>query len=109
MLQDSQKAHNKAMAKAFEQLRNLLSCDSQSQWDCVCRKMHKRDSWAGVNGLVSKGRCPHTWMSFQDCPELHKLKVFSADDAKRQRFFIQQAVCASPRGPLCDSISCKWE
>jgi hypothetical protein len=35
---------------------------------------------------------PQTWMSFLDCLELHKLTVFSADAAERQRFYIQQAV-----------------
>ncbi len=30
MLQDAQKAHNKAIAKMYELLRNLLSCDVQS-------------------------------------------------------------------------------
>ena len=30
MLQESQKAHDKAIAKTFEQLRNLLSGDAQS-------------------------------------------------------------------------------
>jgi hypothetical protein len=64
MLQESQKAHNEAITKAYKQLRNLLSGDSQSQWDCICRKMHKRDSWAGVNGKVTKRRHPHMWMSF---------------------------------------------
>jgi hypothetical protein len=44
MLQEAQKAHNKAIAKSYEQLRNLLSGNAQSQWDCVCRKMHERDS-----------------------------------------------------------------
>ncbi len=32
------------------------------------------------------------WMSFLDCLELHKLMVFSADAAERQRLYIQQAV-----------------
>ncbi len=108
MLQEAQKAHNKAIAETYEQLRNLLSGDAQSQWDCVCREMHERDSWDAVNGQVTEGRPPQTWMSFLDCLELHKLTVFSADAAKRQRFYIQQAVC-NPRGPLCNSISCKWE
>jgi hypothetical protein len=36
MLQEAQKAHNKAIAKSYKQLRNLLSGDAQSQWDCVC-------------------------------------------------------------------------
>ncbi len=85
MLQEAQKAQNKTIAKRYEQLRNLLSGDAQSQWDCICRKMHKRDSWAGVNGQVTKGRHPQTWMFFRDCLELHKLTVFSADAAERQK------------------------
>jgi hypothetical protein len=64
MLQESQKAHNKAIIKSYKQLRNLLSGYVQSQWDCVCREMHKQDSWAAVNGQVTKGRRPQTWMSF---------------------------------------------
>ncbi len=40
MLQEAQKAHNKAIAKLYEPLRNLLSSNAQSQWDRVCRKMH---------------------------------------------------------------------
>jgi hypothetical protein len=45
MLQESQKAHNEAIAKIYKQLRNLLSSNLQSQWDRICCKMHKRDSW----------------------------------------------------------------
>ncbi len=92
MLQEAQKAQDKVIAKSYEQLRNLLSGDTQSQWDCICHEMHKRDSWAAVNSQVTKGRHPRTWTSFLDCLELHKLTVFSADSAKRQRFYIQQAV-----------------
>jgi hypothetical protein len=92
MLQEAQKARDKAIAESYEQLRNLLFRDAQSQWDCVCCKMHERDSWAAVNGQVTKGRRSQTWMSFLDCLKLHKLTVFSADTAKRQRFYIQQAV-----------------
>jgi hypothetical protein len=50
MLKEAQKAHDKAITKTYEQLRNLLSGDAQSQWDRICRKMHKRDLWARVNG-----------------------------------------------------------
>jgi hypothetical protein len=46
MLEEAQKAHNEAVAKTYNFLRNLLSGDAQSQWDHVCRKMHKCDSWA---------------------------------------------------------------
>jgi hypothetical protein len=92
MLQESQRAHDKAIAKLYEQLRNLMSSDAQSQWDCVCRKMHENDSWATVNGKITKGRRPRTWMSFLDCLVLHKLMVFSADAAEKQQFYFQQAV-----------------
>jgi hypothetical protein len=60
MLQEAQKAHGKAIAKSYKQLRNLLSGNAQSQWDCVFREMHERDSWAAVNVQVTKGRRPQT-------------------------------------------------
>jgi hypothetical protein len=44
MLQEAQKAHNKAIAESYKQLKNLLSGNAQSQWDRICRKMHERDS-----------------------------------------------------------------
>jgi hypothetical protein len=59
-LHEAQKAHNKAIAETYEQLRNLLSGDAQSQWDRVCCEMHERNSWAGVNGQVTEGRRPQT-------------------------------------------------
>jgi hypothetical protein len=92
MLQESQRAHDKAIAESYKHLRNLLSGVAESQWDRVCRKMHENDSWAAVDGKITKARCPRTWMSFLDCLELHKLTVFSADAAEKQRFYIQQAV-----------------
>jgi hypothetical protein len=104
MLQEAQKAHDKAIAKSYKQLRNLLSGDTQFQWDCVCRNIHERDSWAAVNGQVTKGRHLRTWMSFLDCLELHKLTVFSADAAKRQWFYIQQAVCKPQRATVRQHI-----
>ncbi len=106
MLQEAQKANKKAIAETYKQLRNLLSSDAQSQWDRVCHKMHERDSWAGVNGQVTKGRHPQSWMSFQDCLELHKLTVFSADAAKRQWFYIQQAVRKPQRATVRQHILC---
>ncbi len=86
MLQEAQKAHDKTIAKSYEQLRNLLSGDAQSQWDRVCHEMHERDSWAAVNGQVTKGRHSRTWMSILDCLELHKLTVFSADAHQKQHY-----------------------
>ncbi len=78
MLQEAQNAHDKAITKLYKQLRNLLSGNAQSQWDCICCKMHKRDLWAAVNGQVTEGRRPRMWTSFLNYLELHKLTVFSA-------------------------------
>jgi hypothetical protein len=105
MLQEAEKAHDKAVAESYEQLRNLLSGDAQSQWDRDCRKMHEHDSWAAVNSQVTKGRRPQTWMSFLDCLELHKLTVFSADAAEKQQFYIQQAVRKPQRATVRQHIS----
>jgi hypothetical protein len=64
MLQEAQKVHNKAITKTYKLMRNLLSGNAQLQLDCVCHEMHKRDSWAGVNGKVTKGRHPWLWTAF---------------------------------------------
>jgi hypothetical protein len=104
MLQEAQKAHDKATTKSYEQLRNLLSGNAQTHWDCVCREMHERDSWAAVNGQVTKGRHPRMSMSFLNCLKLHKPTVFSADAAKRQRFYIQQAVRKPQRATVQQHI-----
>jgi hypothetical protein len=106
MLQEAQKAHNKAITESYKQLRNLLSGNAQSQWDCICHKMHEHDLWAAVNGQVTKGRHLQMWVSFLDCLELHELTVFSADAAKRQRFNIQQAVRKPQSATVRQHISC---
>jgi hypothetical protein len=105
MLQEAQKAHDKAIAELYKQLRNLLSGGAQFQWDRVCRKMHKRDSWAAVNGQVTEGWSLRTWMSFLDCLELHQHTVVSADAAERQWFYIQQAVHKPQRATVLQHIS----
>jgi hypothetical protein len=64
MLQEAQKIPNMELTKTYKLLRILLSGDMQSQWDRVCRDMHKRDSWAGVDGKVTVGRHPHLWTAF---------------------------------------------
>jgi hypothetical protein len=43
-------------------------------------------------------------MSFLNCLELHKLTIFSADAAKRQRFYIQQAVRKPQRATVQQHI-----
>ncbi len=105
MLEEAQKAHNKAAAKMYKLLKNLLSGDLQSQWDPVCRKMHEGDLWAGVNGQMPTGRRPYLWTAFQDCLEQHMLTVFTADVAESQWLFIQQAVHKPQRTTVLQHIS----
>jgi hypothetical protein len=88
----------------YKLLQSLLSADAQTQWDCVFWKIKKRDLWAGVNSKVTKGRQPHTWAAFQDCPELHKLMGFTAETTKRQWFYIQQAVHKPQRATVQQHI-----
>jgi hypothetical protein len=96
MLQEAQKAQDKAIAKTYKQLRNLLSGDAQSQLDCVCCEMRKRDLWAAVNSQVTKGRRPWTWMSLLDCLELHKLTVLSAN--QKAAFLHSASSAQAPEG-----------
>ncbi len=83
MLKEAQKAHDKAVAKMYKLLWNLLSSDLQTQWDWICHKMHKRD-WTGKRGQMTTGSCPGLWIAFQHYLKLHKLTVFTADSVKRQ-------------------------
>jgi hypothetical protein len=55
-------------------------------------------------GQVTIGRHPRKWAAFQDCLELHKLTVFTADAAERQRFYIQQVVRKPQRAAVQQHI-----
>jgi hypothetical protein len=103
MLQEAQKAHDKAITKPYKQLRNLLSCNAQSQWDRICRKMHERDLWAAVNGLVTKGRGIHKCGR----PSWTVLSYISSQSSVPMQpkgsgstFSIQQAVCKPQRATV---------
>jgi hypothetical protein len=61
--------------------------------------------WAGVDGQVTVGRCPHLWTAFWDCLELHELTVVTANAAKRKWFYIQKAVCMPQRATVRQNIS----
>ncbi len=104
MIKEARMAHNEAIAKTYKLLRNLLSGDPQSQTGQVCCKMHECDLWAGVNGQMTTGRRAHLWTAFCDNLELHKLTVFTPDAAKRQRFYIQQAVHKPQRATVHQHI-----
>jgi hypothetical protein len=62
------------------------------QWDRIVNEMHTKNPWIGVNGKSNKGICVKSWISFMDCIELHKLTVFPADTAEKQRYYMQQTI-----------------
>jgi hypothetical protein len=62
------------------------------QWDKIVQEMHCKDPWIGMNGQSHKGLHVLSWLSFQDCIELHKFTIFPADDSEKQRFYMQQTV-----------------
>jgi hypothetical protein len=53
-------------------------------------EMHTKNPWIGVNDKSNKAICVKSWISFMDCIELHKLSVFPADAAEKQRYHMQQ-------------------
>jgi hypothetical protein len=68
--------------------------------------MHKHDLWAKVNCQVTIGMHLCLWIAFNNCLKLHKLTVFTADAAKRQCYYIQQAVHKPQRASVHQHISC---
>ncbi len=54
--------------------------------------MHTKNPWIGVNGKSNKGIHVKSWISFMDCIKLHKLIVFPADAAEKQRYYMQQTI-----------------
>ncbi len=54
--------------------------------------MHAKNPWIGVNGKSNKEIHVKSWISFMDCIKLHKLTVFPADAAKKQRYYMQQTI-----------------
>ncbi len=111
MCELAKKEHEEAVPQVYKFLCNLLGGDPQAQWDRICCEIHERDSLASLTGAKHEGKRPHTWASFKDCLELHKLTVFTINAAERQKFYIQQEVC-KPQG-YCTSVrflhgSPKW-
>jgi hypothetical protein len=60
---------------------------------------------AGANGEKHNGKRPKSYVAFLDCLELHKLTVFTADAAKRQRYYIQQGIRKPQRATVRQFIS----
>jgi hypothetical protein len=78
--------------KAYKMFRLFIFCNQQTQWDKIVHKMHTKDPWIGVNGFSYKGIHICSWPTFLDCIELHKLTIFPAETAEKQRYYMVQTV-----------------
>jgi hypothetical protein len=67
--------------------------------------MHTKNPWIGVNGKSNKGIRMKSWISFMDCIELHKLTIFPADTAEKQRYYMQQTIKMPQRVTVCQFLS----
>jgi hypothetical protein len=67
--------------------------------------MHTKNPWIGMNGKSNKGICVKSWISFMDCIELHKLTIFPADAAEKQRYYMQQMIKKSQRVTVHQFVS----
>jgi hypothetical protein len=105
LLSTANKHYNEAVGATYKLLRNLLPGEPQTQWDCIVQEMHKRDSWAGADGKKHDEKPPMGFKAFSDCLELHKLTMFTADVAERQRYYIQQGIHEPVRATLRQFVS----
>jgi hypothetical protein len=95
-LNESLKAKKSFVVKQAQKAYKLFHCfvvgKARTQWDRIVNKMHTKNPWVGVNGKSNKGICVKSWISFMNCIELHKLTVFPADAAEKQRYYMQQTI-----------------
>jgi hypothetical protein len=68
-------------------------------------EMHTKNPWIGVNGKSNKGIHMKSWILFMDCIKLHKLTVFPADAAEKQRYYMQQMIKNPQQVTVHQSVS----
>ncbi len=74
--------------KAYKLFHCFVVGEAQTQWDRIVNEMHTKNPWIGMNGKSNKGIHVKSWISFMDCIKLHKLTVFPADAAEKQRYYM---------------------
>jgi hypothetical protein len=82
----------KKAQKAYELFHSFFVGEVLTNWDRIVNEMHTKNPWVGVNGHSNKGLRVHSWISFMDCIELHKLTIFPADTAEKQHYYMQQTI-----------------
>jgi hypothetical protein len=109
-LKKNLKAKKDVSVKKAQNAYELICCfvvgKVQTNWDRVKNEMHMKNPWVGVNGCSNKGLHMHSWISFVECIELHKLVVFPADAAEKQRYCMQQTIKKPQRVTAGQFMSC---
>jgi hypothetical protein len=109
-LKEAPKAKKDLAVKKAQNAYKLFCCfvvgKAQTNWDRVVNKMHTKNLWVSVNGCSNKGLRVRSWISFMDCIELHKLTIFPADTAEKQRYYMQQTIKKSQRVKVHQFVSC---
>jgi hypothetical protein len=95
-LNESLKAKKSFLVKQAQKAYKLFCCfivgKVGMQWDRIMNEMHTKNPWIGINSKSNKGIRVKSWISFMDCIELHKLTIFPADAAEKQRYYMQQTI-----------------
>jgi hypothetical protein len=92
--------------KAYELFRCFVVGKVQTQWDRIVNEMHAKNPWIGINGKSNKGIQVKSWISFTSCIELHKLTVFPADAAEKQRYYMQHTIKKPQQVTVRQFVSC---
>jgi hypothetical protein len=71
--------------KAYELFRCFIVGKARTELDRIVNEIHTKIPWIGMNGKSNQGICMKSWISFMDCIKLHKLTIFPADAAEKQR------------------------
>jgi hypothetical protein len=68
--------------------------------------MDTKNPWIGVIGKSNKGIRMKSWILFMVCIKLHKLTIFPADAAEKQRFYMQQTIKKPQQVMVRQLLSC---
>jgi hypothetical protein len=96
----------KKAQKAYKLFRCFVVGKAQTNWDRIVDEMHTKNPWVGMNGRSNRGLHVHSWISFMDCIKLHKLTIFPAGAAEKQRYYMQQSIKKSQQVTVGQFLSC---
>jgi hypothetical protein len=91
--------------KAVKMFGLFVVGNPRTQWDNIVHEMHTKDPGIRVNGSSNKGPCTHSWPSFLDCIELHKLTIFPVD-ATEQRYGMTQMAKKPQQATVHQYMAC---